>query len=41
MENVPSGRYVYDLQYKDQSGVVKTILFGSFTVNDDISEPVA
>lgn len=41
MKDVPSGRYVYDLQYKDQSSVVKTILFGSFTVNDDISEPVA
>ena len=44
MKLVASGRYVYDLQYEDPGNTIdsdndrKTILFGTFTVNDDITE---
>ena len=39
MSEVPSGRYVYDIQhYVDSSESQKTILHGSFVVNDDITE---
>ena len=41
MRKVPSGRYVYDLQYiiKPLSGEIHTtILTGSFVVNEDVTE---
>tara|TARA_R100001082_G_C4363170_1_gene160394 strand:- start:269 stop:763 length:495 start_codon:yes stop_codon:yes gene_type:complete len=44
MKLVASGRYVYDLQYEDPGNTIdsaadrKTILYGTFTVNDDITE---
>jgi hypothetical protein len=39
MANVPSGRYVYDLQQLDAStSQQKTLLHGSFIVNEDVSE---
>jgi hypothetical protein len=44
MRQVPSGRYVYDLQYRIPSGapqskdLVKTILKGAFVVNEDVTE---
>lgn len=44
MKLVAPGRYVYDLQYEDPGNTVdsaadrKTILYGTFTVNDDITE---
>ena len=44
MKLVEPGRYVYDLQYEDPGNTVdsaadrKTILYGTFTVNDDITE---
>jgi len=37
MSELPSGRYVYDLQYI-ASDVHTTILTGSFVVNEDVSE---
>jgi hypothetical protein len=37
MATVDGGIYVYDLQ-SDQSGVVKTWLYGVFKVNEDVSE---
>lgn len=37
MASVNGGLYVYDLQ-SDQSGVVKTWLYGVFKVNEDVSE---
>jgi hypothetical protein len=40
MRQVSAGRYVYDLQ-QILDGVSTTILKGSFTVNDDISEALA
>ena len=40
MRQVSAGRYVYDLQ-QILDGVSTTILRGSFTVNDDISEALA
>lgn len=33
-----SGTYVYDLQTDDTSGGVRTWLFGTFTINEDITE---
>jgi hypothetical protein len=33
-----SGTYVYDLQTDDGAGGVKTWLYGTFTVNEDITE---
>ena len=43
MREIPSGRYVYDLQYVlpgglNQSDTHTTILKGSFVVNEDVSE---
>jgi hypothetical protein len=44
MKLVEPGRYVYDLQYEDPGNTIdsaadrKTILYGTFTVNDDITE---
>ena len=43
MREIPSGRYVYDLQYvlpggTNQSDTHTTILKGSFVVNEDVSE---
>jgi len=44
MKLVAPGRYVYDLQYEDPGNTIdsaadrKTILYGTFTVNDDITE---
>lgn len=39
MANVPSGRYVYDLQrYEASSAQQKTIITGGFVVKEDISE---
>lgn len=32
-----SGTYVYDLQTDDASGGVKTWLYGTFTINEDIT----
>ena len=45
MRGVPSGKYVYDIQYikPNTSGGLdthKTILYGNFTVNEDISEAI-
>jgi hypothetical protein len=45
MRSVPSGRYVYDIQYikPNTSGGLdthKTILYGNFVVNEDISEAI-
>jgi hypothetical protein len=40
MRQVSAGRYVYDLQ-QILDGVSTTILRGSFTVNDDISEALS
>ena len=43
MKQVDSGRYVYDLQYEDPGNSIdsanerKTILFGTFTINNDIT----
>jgi hypothetical protein len=37
MRKVPSGKYVYDFQYV-QAETQKTVLNGSFTVNEDISK---
>lgn len=37
MKNVASGVYVYDLQTLSDSGVVKTWLYGTFTVREDIT----
>lgn len=37
MADVEGGIYVYDLQ-SDQSGVVKTWVYGVFKVNEDVSE---
>ena len=41
MKDIQAGRYVYEIQYKvDSNGttIQKTVLKGSFTVNNDISE---
>ena len=39
MANVPSGRYVYDLQrFDNTSSQQKTIITGTFVVKEDISE---
>lgn len=39
MTKIPSGRYVYDLQrYSSNSDDQKTLIHGSFIVNEDISE---
>lgn len=44
MKTFPSGRYVYDLQYRLPSGdtrgndLTKTILKGAFVVNEDVTE---
>jgi len=45
MRGVSSGRYVYDIQYIKPStagglDTHKTILYGNFTVNEDISEAI-
>lgn len=45
MRGVSSGRYVYDIQYikPNTAGGLdthKTILYGNFTVNEDISEAI-
>lgn len=43
MKQVDSGRYLYDLQYEDPGNSIdsanerKTILFGTFTINNDIT----
>jgi len=37
MKNVASGVYVYDLQTLSSSSVVKTWLYGTFTVREDIT----
>ena len=37
MKEVAAGSYIYDIQ-QILSGVSTTILFGSFTVNDDVSK---
>ena len=37
-ENWNSGTYVYDLQTDDGSGGVRTWLYGTFTINEDITE---
>ena len=39
MRDVPAGRYVYDLQYTKgpESDVHKTLLKGSFVVNEDVA----
>jgi hypothetical protein len=36
MAGVPAGLYVYDIQ-NEATGVVKTYLYGTFKVNDDIT----
>ena len=36
--NWNSGTYVYDLQTDDGSGGVRTWLYGTFTINEDITE---
>ena len=38
MRAVPSGRYVYDLQYVINETTHTTILEGAFVVNEDVSE---
>jgi len=39
MRKVPSGRYVYDLQrYESTNGTHKTLVTGSFTIKEDITE---
>lgn len=39
MANVPSGRYVYDLQrFDNTNSQQKTIITGTFVVKEDISE---
>ncbi len=38
MRSVPSGRYVYDLQYVINDTTHTTILEGAFVVNEDVSE---
>lgn len=38
MRAVPSGRYVYDLQYVINDTTHTTILEGAFVVNEDVSE---
>lgn len=38
MRSVPSGRYVYDLQYVINETTHTTILEGAFVVNEDVSE---
>lgn len=45
MRGVPSGKYVYDIQYikPNTTGGLdthKTVLYGNFTVNEDISEAI-
>lgn len=37
MEEVPAGLYVYDIQNLAIGGVVKTYLYGTFKVNDDVT----
>ena len=37
-QNWNSGTYVYDLQTDDGSGGVRTWLYGTFTINEDITE---
>ena len=39
MREIPSGRYVYDLQYTKgpESDIHKTLLKGSFVVNEDVA----
>jgi len=39
MRKVPAGRYVYDLQrYENTSATHKTLVTGSFTIKEDITE---
>tara|TARA_X000001382_G_scaffold45259_1_gene30543 strand:+ start:3602 stop:4084 length:483 start_codon:yes stop_codon:yes gene_type:complete len=45
MRSIPSGKYVYDIQYikPNTAGGLdthRTVLFGNFTVNEDISEAI-
>ena len=40
MSSVDAGTYEYDLQ-QEVNGVITTILFGSFKVNDDISVDIS
>ena len=37
MENVTAGLYVYDLQETTINGTVKTLLYGTFKVNEDVT----
>jgi len=37
MKLVPSGLYVYDIEQKTTTGVVVTLIYGTFKVNEDVS----
>lgn len=37
MESVTAGLYVYDLQETTTNGTVKTLLYGTFKVNEDVT----
>lgn len=37
MKAVPSGLYVYDIEQKTATGVVVTLIYGTFKVNEDVS----
>jgi len=37
MESVMAGLYVYDLQETTTNGTVKTLLYGTFKVNEDVT----
>jgi hypothetical protein len=37
MRAVSSGLYVYDIEQKTSAGVVTTLIYGTFKVNEDVS----
>ena len=37
--NIPAGTYAYDMNVTFPSGVVKTYIWGTFIVQDDITKP--
>jgi hypothetical protein len=37
MKLVPSGLYVYDIEQETDTGVVVTLIYGTFKVNEDVS----
>tara|TARA_R100001510_G_scaffold38910_1_gene35319 strand:- start:65 stop:436 length:372 start_codon:yes stop_codon:yes gene_type:complete len=37
MKEIASGLYVYDVEHKTSAGVVSTLIFGTFKVNEDVT----